>query len=186
MLMDAFTGEIRAFANNYYPYGWLPCFGQRVAINDYAALFSIVGSYYGSTDMRTYFTLPDLRGRTLIGVGGNLMLSLGDKTGAAKVTLNSYDLPPHTHSFTGAWCGDKSSYLAAPESEGTSYLGNFGYNTGTNTTTPGYVEDEDNPVTLNPSTIAQTGGNSSHENMSPFLAINYYICWDGYYPQRPS
>ena len=186
--MDAFIGEIRAYANNYYPYGWLPCFGQKIELNDDTApLFSIIGNYYGSSDMRTYFTLPDLRGRTLVGAGGNLGLSLGERTGDVRVTLNNYDLPSHTHSFTAAGGGDRTSLEAAPASDGTSYLSNFGYITaGAVTAMTGYVDDEDNPVTLDPSTIAQTGGNSSHENMAPFLAINYYICYEGYYPPRPS
>ena len=185
--MDAFTGEIRAYANNYYPDGWLPCIGQRVAINYYGALFSIIGNVYGESDLRTYFTLPDLRGRTLVGAGGNILgLPLGQKTGEARVTLNNWEMPEHAHSFTGAWSTDTSSYLTAPESGGTSYLGNFGYKTDAgNVATFGYVDEAENPVALNPSTIAQTGGNSSHENMAPFLAINYYICYDGYYPPRP-
>ena len=184
--MDAFTGEIRAFANNYYPDGWLPCFGQKVAINDYAALFSIVGTYYGKSDMRTYFTLPDLRGRTLVCAGGNLGLALGDKTGEVRVTLNSWEMPEHVHSLTSVMSADKPSLVAAPEDDGTSYLSNFGYKTNSGTpSTPGYVDEEENPVTLNPSAIAQTGGNLSHENMAPFLAINYYICSNGIYPPRP-
>ncbi len=185
--MDAFIGEIRAFANNYYPVGWLPCFGQKIELNDDSApLFSIIGTYYGDSDMRTYFTLPDLRGRTLVGTGGQLNLALGKRTGAVKVTLNAWEIPEHAHSFTSVMSADKPSLVAAPENNGTSYLSNFGYKTSSGTpSTPGYVDEEENPVTLNPSAIAQTGGNLSHDNMAPFLAINYYICSDGYYPQRP-
>jgi microcystin-dependent protein len=184
--MDAFTGEIRAFANNYYPVGWLPCLGQKITILDHEALFSIIGNYYGDSDMKTYFTLPDLRGRTLVGADGYLRLALGEKTGEVKVTLNAREIPEHAHSFTGAVSNDASSRIAAPESDGTSYLSNFGYNTNVSTSTAGYVKEAGTPVTLDPSTIAQTGGNSSHDNMAPFLAINYYICSDGYYPPRPS
>ena len=183
--MDAFIGEIRAFANNYYPQDWLPCIGQRVSIRDYEALFSVIGNYYGDSDMKTYFTLPDLKGRTLVGTGGLLGMSLGKKTGEVQVTVNSGQMPQHAHSFTGATSGDASSLIAAPESDGTSYLSNFGYKTDAVTSTPGYVDEAENPVTLNSSTIAQTGGNTSHDNMAPFLAINYYICCDGYYPPRP-
>nr|WP_321487038.1 tail fiber protein [uncultured Draconibacterium sp.] len=184
--MDAFIGEIRAFANNYYPVDWLPCLGQKVLINDYTALFSIIQNYYGESDMRTYFTLPDLRGRTLVGAGGQLSLSLGGKTGEERVTLNSWEIPEHAHSFTSVMSADKPSLVAAPENDGTSYLSNFGYKTDSGTpSTPGYVDEEENPVTLSPLAIAQTGGNLSHENMAPFLAINYYICSDGIYPQRP-
>nr|WP_319573284.1 tail fiber protein [uncultured Draconibacterium sp.] len=186
--MDAFIGEIRAYANNYYPDGWLPCLGQKVSINDYAALFSIIQNYYGDSDMRTYFTLPDLRGRTLVGTGGQLSLLMGEKAGEERVTLNSWEIPEHAHSFAVARSSDKSFDISAPESDGTSYLTNFGYKTTPEsdiTAVAGYVSEEDHPVTLNPSTIGQTGGNLSHENMAPFLAINYFICSDGIYPPRP-
>ena len=184
--MDAFIGEIRAFANNYYPVDWLPCLGQKITILDHEALFSIIGNYYGDSDMKTYFTLPDLRGRTLVGADGYLRLALGEKTGEARVTLNSREIPEHAHSFTSVMSADKPSLVAAPENDGTSYLSNFGYKTDSGSpSTPGYVDEEENPVTLNPSAIAQTGGNLSHNNMAPFLAINYYICSNGIYPPRP-
>lgn len=185
--MDAFIGEIRAFANNYYPVGWLPCLGQKVPINDNEALFSIVGTTYGPSDMRTYFTLPDLRGETLVGAGGSLGLSLGETAGEERVTLNAWEMPEHTHSSMAVMSADRESLLAAPENDGTSYLSNFGYKTdsGSTPSTPGYVDEEENPVVLNSSAISQAGGNRSHDNMAPFLAINYYICSEGYYPQRP-
>lgn len=185
--MDAFIGEIRAFANSFYPVDWYPCLGQRVSLNDdNAPLFSIIGTYYGPSDMRTYFTLPKLQGRTLVGPGGQLDLDIGERTGEVKVTLSEREIPEHSHSFTTAISSDQSAIVAAPESNGTSYLANFGYQKdGKIKLTPGYVSTEEKPVTLNPSTISQTGGNLSHDNMSPFLAINYYICYVGYYPPRP-
>jgi microcystin-dependent protein len=132
--------------------------------------------------MRTYFTLPDLRGKALVGAGGPLGLPLGKTTGEYSVILDSRDLPKHSHSFSGAWSADKDSYLTSPERNQTSFLGNFGFDGGT---APGYVGEMENDVVLDSSSIAQNGSNLPHNNMAPFLTINYYICSEGYYPPKP-
>lgn len=195
--MDAFIGEIRAFANTFYPMGWLPCNGDRVSLQEYQALFSIIGANYGPTDNQTYFTLPNLRGTALVGAGRNpqgaLNLSLGENTGTETVALTTNELPAHSHTFNGGTGTDPSQMLAAPDVSGTSVISNFGYknSAGSQVSTTGYVTQPTTPVILNPGTIAPAGGNTqaasvAHDNMAPYLAINYYICaTDGFYPQRP-
>jgi microcystin-dependent protein len=195
--MDAFIGEIRAFANNFYPDGWLPCNGQQASLQQYAALYSLIGTYYGPSDGRSYFTLPDLRATAMVGTGQNtpdgLNLQLGKSTGSETIALITNQVPTHTHSFNGAIGTDVTQMLSSPDSAGTSYLSNIGYNNdaGSRVSTPGYVDQAIAPVPLNPGTVQPAGGNTqsacaAHDNMAPYLAINYYICaTDGYYPERP-
>jgi microcystin-dependent protein len=196
--MDAFIGEIRAFANTWYPAGWLPCNGDRVSIIEYQMLFSIIGPYYGPTDGQTYFTLPDLRGTAMVGAGqnprGTLNLPLGQGTGTETTELTTAHMPLHAHTFNGAIGNDPTAQISSPENDGTSFLSNFAYKPtedGSLTGTPGYIDQPVSPVLLNPGTIAPAGGNTqsagvAHDNMAPYLAINYYICAeDGYYPPRP-
>jgi microcystin-dependent protein len=197
MFMDAFIGEIRAFANTFYPLGWLPCNGDRVPIMGNEALFSIIGAIYGPTDGQSYFTLPDLRGTAMVGNGqssqGGLNLPLGQSTGSETIALTTDQVPAHSHSFNGATGSDITQLLSSPDSAGTSCLSNIGYKNaaGSQVSTPGYVDQAIAPVTLNPGTVQLTGGNTqsacaAHDNMAPYLAINYYICaQDGYYPVRP-
>lgn len=195
--MDAFIGEIRAFANNYYPYGWLPCNGGRVPIQPYAALFSVIGNYYGPTDNQTYFTLPELRGTALVGVGqnpqGQLDLNIGEHDGMEKVALDGSQLPAHSHTLSGGTGSDATQMLNAPDPNGSSYISNFGYknSAGAQISTLGYVVQPASAVMLNQGSITPTGGNTQlnsvpHDNMSPYVAINYYICaTEGYYPEKP-
>ena len=197
--MDAFIGEIRAFANSYYPEGWLPCNGCKISIQQYQALFSVIGTNFGDSDGRTYFTLPNLQGMTIVGAGqsGGSMLNLGigETAGTETAPLINNNLAPHNHSFKGVGGGLSTARTKTADSTGTSHISNFLFqpqgSTATPVMAPGYLDQQNNPVTLNPATIGGTGGlpNGScqaHENRSPYLVINYYICvLDGYYPPRP-
>lgn len=196
--MDAFIGEIRAFANNYYPDGWLLCWGQQAPLQQYQALYSIIGTYYGPTDGRTYFTLPDLRGAAIVGVGqspvgGAMYHALGKSAGTETVALERNTQAVHSHKFSGIAGGAAAARLSTADS-GTSYLSNFLYwqtAGGTQTPAPGYLDKSQAPVVLRPDTISPAGGNfqgvsDPHENMPPFLAIGYFICAiSDYYPPRP-
>jgi microcystin-dependent protein len=194
--MDAFIGEIRAFANNYYPEGWLPCTGQQISIQQYQALYAVIGTLYGNSDGRTYFTVPNLQGVSLVGAGrnpaGQLDLNLGESTGAEGFALIASELPAHNHTFTGA-IGATTARISTADNR-TSFVSNFAINPtsgGPSTSALGYVATAPTPVFLNLNTIASTGGNAQgicdpHENRSPFLVINYYICaTDGVFPPRP-
>lgn len=190
--MDAFIGEIRAFANTFCPNGWLPCYGQQVSIRDFPALYSIVQQYYGPSDLRTYFTLPYLQGCTFVGAGGTTGIPLGYMSGTEAVTLEYSDIAAHTHVFYGATGGDSNARISTADTQRACYLSNFGYKVtpdATVTAALGYVAKAPTPVNLNPLTISYAGGNIPclpHENRAPSLVIRHCICaLDGDYPPKP-
>jgi microcystin-dependent protein len=196
--MDAFIGEIRPFANNYYPDGWLPCEGKTAPLQQYKLLYSIIGTLYGPTDGSTYFTLPDLRGAATVGVGqspygGAMYHALGKSAGSETVALDRNTLAVHSHEFNGVTGGLPAARLSTADN-GTSYLSGFLYwptPGGSPSGAPGYLDQSQAPVVLRADTITPAGGNSQgitdpHENMPPFLAIGYFICAiSDYYPPRP-
>jgi microcystin-dependent protein len=99
--MDAYLGEIRIFAGNYAPAGWLLCQGQTLQVSQYQALFAVIGDQYGG-DGTVTFGLPDLRGRTVIGEGQGVDLTnrtLGEKDGEETVTLDASEIPSHAHTL---------------------------------------------------------------------------------------
>jgi microcystin-dependent protein len=136
---DPFLGEIRMFAGNFAPQGWAFCAGQILAIASNQALFALLGDVYGG-DGKTTFSLPDLRGRAPVGVGGGgntgpglSSIPLGQKSGAESVSLSYSQLPNHTHqaTFSGATSAVKVSAdvatssanaMVPPTSGNTTYL----------------------------------------------------------------
>ncbi|NNF56787.1 MAG: phage tail protein [Rhodothermaceae bacterium] len=152
------------FAGNFAPRGWAFCDGQLLAISQYTALFSILGTTYGG-DGRTTFGLPDLRGRVPIGPGTGPGLSnrpLGARGGAEQVTLSVTQLASHAH------ITQKSS--DEPAGAGT---GNYPLQR---------VLDDD--LVVPGATTDTTGGGQPHENMPPFLAVYYCIALQGIFPSR--
>ncbi len=170
--MEGTLAQIILFGGNFAPRNWAFCEGQLLAINSNQALFSLLGTIYGG-DGRTTFGLPDLRGRVPIHPGSGPGLStyrLGQKGGIENVTLTINQIPSHNH------------ILAASNDAGTSsepsnmLLANTGaldkeYGTG-------------NPTAMNSQAISNSGGNQSHYNMQPYLALNYCICIQGLFPSR--
>ncbi len=187
--MDAFIGEIRAFANNFYPYGWLPCDGSSFNPTTYQTLYAVIGIKFGGNG-QTSFQVPDLRGSALVSAGqtphGSNFL-FAKATGTEQVTLTASNLPVHNHTFNGVTGGAATAKLSIADNN-TSYISNFGYlSAGAATIAPAYLTAAQTPITLNTATISPAGGKngacSPHENRSPFVAINYYICaTDGYFP----
>jgi microcystin-dependent protein len=171
---DSFIGEIMMFAGNFPPQNWAFCDGQLLPIAPNTALFSLIGTYYGG-DGQTTFALPDLRGRLPMHTGsgpgpGLSPRSLGESGGAENVTLISTQMPAHTHalqvdSANGTTASPGGALLARDPSGTPAY--------GVNTT-----------GTLSAQAIASAGGSQPHQNMPPFLAINYCICVQGIYPPR--
>ncbi len=185
--MDAFIGEIRAFGFNFSPLGWLSCNGQRASVQQYPALYSILGGTYGVTDYKTYFTLPDLRCRAVLdstNSGTYPNLTLGSVSGNASVTLSISQVPAHTHTcITGA----AGTMGGTPSPQGYPSLVKGGltlydsWTPPTATTTAIFGTNVVTPVGGNPN----AGGYASpHENCSPYLTLNFCICNDGYYPPR--
>lgn len=172
-MSEPFVGEVRMFAGNFAPRGWAFCDGQLLAVSQNDALFSLLGTIYGG-DGRTTFGLPDMRGRLALHAGHGPGLSdrrLGAKGGTEKETLTVNQLPSHTH---GASANNTTGSAATP-------TGAFAKDTtGSNI----YVQNMTVPTNLNSNGMSHVGGSRSHDNMMPYLCINYIIALVGIYPSR--
>ncbi len=160
-MTEPFLGEIRAFAFNFAPVGWAACSGQLLPINQNTALFSLLGTNYGGDGIST-FALPNLNGRVVIGM--NSSHPIGETGGEESHTLSQSELPPHTHGQPG------SSALETTDR------------------TPDAVPAAGGQYATNPDTAMAptgiTGGGLPHNNMQPYLSINYCIAMQGIFPSR--
>ena len=170
-MSEPFLAEVRMVGFNFAPRGWGFCDGQILPINQNQSLYSLLGTTYGG-DGRTSFALPDLRGRTPIHVGrsdGGVIHTLGQKSGEETHTLSAYEMPQHKH------------YVQADSASGTTrsptghVLGGF---------PGGYADYSANSVTLRSGTLTNVGGGQAHENMQPYLAVNFCIALQGLFPSR--
>jgi len=176
--MDPFIGQILAFGLNFAPKGWELCNGQLLSIAQYQALFSLLGTTYGGNGVTT-FALPDLRGRVAINQGqspGAKSYVMGESSGQEQVTLISTQMPTHNHVATFLGNGEDAS----SGEPGNKTLGSASANI-YNANPPESGE------TLNAGSIqvGVAGGNMPHNNMQPYLTINYCIATEGIYPSRP-
>lgn len=178
-MAEPFLGEIRIFAGNFAPRNWAFCDGQLVPVSQNAALFSLVGTAYGG-DGRTTFGLPDLRGRLPMHPGSGPGLTarrLGQKGGAESVMLSEAQLPKHTHNI-GATNnpGDATTpggNIPAATGEGTSEV----------PATKAYANTVPN-AELRREIVRPAGGGEAHDNMPPFLCVNFIIALAGVLPSR--
>lgn len=179
--MDPFLGEIRTFPWSWAPQGWALCDGTQLPVQQNLALNALLGQTFGGNGS-TMFALPDLRGRTPIHVGlgpdGQTYL-YGQKGGVETVTLTLSNLPPHIHTVnalsgtTGNAPGAKS---ALPATVGVS---------GKNPTVNIYSVPNAAPmVSLSGDTFSTEGGSAPHNNMQPFLVLNFCIATAGIFPPR--
>lgn len=171
---DPYIGELAIFAGNYAPQGWAFCNGQTLSISEYDALFNLIGTTYGGNG-ETTFQLPDLRGRVPLhaagGAGSRLSpYYLGQQAGAESVTLTAAQLPFHTHSLPASNLpGTTASPLGAvPADNG---AGSAQY-------APAGSSLSGQPT----QNLGSAGGNQPHNNLQPYLAINYIIALYGIYP----
>jgi len=170
--MDPFLGQIILFAGNFAPRGWALCEGQILPINQYQALFSILGTTYGG-DGRTSFALPDLRGRAPVSEGNGAGLSsksLGEKGGNDQTTLVTANLPSAQVAIPASTAAGTvpepgGTYPAAPSDDKLLY---------TNGTTSG---------SMSHGSLIGTA-NISYSNECPYLAMNYIIALTGTFPSR--
>ena len=191
--MNPFLAEIVMFAGNFAPRGWAFCDGQLLPINQYQALFSLLGTTYGG-DGRTTFALPDLRGRSPIHAGHGPGLSdikLGQRGGRETVTLTVSELPNHFHTvnFSGSSVNAAVS-LPAVADEGTSdeAEGNILASGITNLYASASAADANlapvaAPLSGSANTL-NTGGQQPFNIRNPFLGINYIIALQGVFPSR--
>lgn len=176
--MDGYIGEIKMFVGTFAPYCWLFCEGQTLPINDYSALFNLIGTTYGG-DGISNFKLPDLRGRVVLGAGTGQGLSTrkpADKGGVENVTLALAEMPSHSHTVK---C-DSTSVEAN--------LSNSPLNSLPATLTgeaKGYGTNETNNPMMKSDMLSISGSNQPHDNMPPWGCIHYIICFEGIWPPRP-
>src|SRR5690242_513541 len=164
-MSEPFLGEIKIISWNFPPKGWTFCNGQLLPINQNQALFSILGTTYGG-DGRVNFGLPNLQGRMPVHVGNGIVL--GELGGETSHTLNISELPAHNHVPVGS-----STDASVPGPSGAVWA-----NKATNpySTAGG--------VSMNPACITAVGGNQPHENMSPYLVLNFIIALQGIFPSQ--
>jgi microcystin-dependent protein len=171
--MDPFVAEIRIFPFNFAPNGWAFCDGQLLPLSQNTALFSLLGTTYGG-DGKSNFALPDMQGNVPMhpGQGPGLSLhDLGEVGGSETVTLLESEIPSHSH-VLNASNADGTDQQAGAEL----YAGGVGgiapY------AAPGAL------TLMSPSSIAPAGGDQPHNNMQPFLTLNFCIALQGVYPPR--
>ena len=164
-MSEPFLAEIRMVGFNFAPRGWSFCDGQILPINQNQSLFSLLGTTYGG-DGRTSFALPDLRGRTPIHVGDGY--NQGQKTGVETVTLSAAEMGQHTHAV---------NVNSAPGNKN-EVFGNFLGATGVN------AYRADHNTAMSGSSLSFVGNGQAHNNMQPFLAINFCIALQGLFPPR--
>ena len=165
-MSEPFLAEVRIVGFNFAPRGWAFCDGQILPINQNQSLYSLLGTTYGG-DGRTSFALPDMRGRTPIHVGNGHRE--GQTSGEETHTLSVAEMPNHDHA------------LRATDANATS--GDPAGNVFGRSTFSAYVGPS-NLVDMNSATVANVGGGQAHDNMMPYLAINFCIALQGLFPSR--
>lgn len=171
-MADPFIGEIRMAGFNFAPNGWARCEGQLLSIAQNTALFSLLGTQFGGNGQTT-FALPDLRGRVPIQRGqgpGLSSYSIGEVVGSEQVTLTAAQIPGHSHGLVAARDGARSdqpsgNLLASGEADV-------------------FSRDTGNPVAMAATAVAPTGGSQPHQNMQPYLCVNFIIALFGIFPPR--
>ena len=172
-MSDQYLGEIRMFAGNFAPQGWALCNGQLLPISQNTALFSLVGTYYGGDGVTT-FALPNLQSRVAIHQGQGPGLSpyvLGQQGGTENVTLTTQQMPQHNHAINtfqgpGASSHPANAILASGSSD------------------KPYTTNTTDGSTLNPQAVSFVGSSQPHNNLQPYLTINFIIALQGIYPSR--
>ena len=168
-MAQPYVGEIRMFAGNFAPAGWMFCEGQLLPISEYETLFNLIGTTYGG-DGESTFALPDLRGRVPVHQGNGFVLA--ETGGAETITLTVSQVPAHTHPLLG------STRVAAdvnPEKRvvaGTGTAGAFSY-----------VEDVPSQD-MAPAAISSAGGSQPHQNFQPYLCVDFIISLFGIFPSQ--
>lgn len=174
-MSDQFIGEIRIFGGNSVPTGWLPCNGQFLPVNPYGALFSLLGYTYGLGEGGNSFALPNLQARVPLSSGqgpGLSLRTLGESGGYSTITLMPSELATHSHIANG---DNSNSGVASPE--------NAVWGTTGRSRPPAYYPGPPNAA-MSPESIEPTGGDQPHNNLPPYLVLNFCIAYQGIFPQR--
>jgi len=172
--MDPYVGEIRVVGFNFAPVGWALCNGQILAISQNTALFSLLGTYYGGNGT-TNFALPNLQGSAPMHQGNGAGLSprtIGETGGETAVTLLTTEIPSHTHVAQSA----AASTASTPGP--TTIFGGGGRGKGLAYGPAG------GPVAMSAQAVGTAGGGGPHNNMPPYVTLNFIIALQGVYPSR--
>jgi microcystin-dependent protein len=174
-MSDPFLSEIKMMSFNFPPKGWAMCNGQLLPINQNQALFSLLGTTYGG-DGRTTFALPNLQGAAPMQWGQGPGLSnrdLGEVGGTGTVTLAESQIPSHTHQVMGGGPAETND-------PGPNVI--LGTARGANIYAP--PPGPPGLVSMSPQALTSAGGSQPHNNMQPYLTLNFCIAMQGIYPPR--
>jgi len=172
--MDPFVAEIRIFPFNFAPKGWAFCNGQILPLSQNTALFSLLGTTYGG-DGKSNFALPDMQGNAPMhpGQGPGLSLhDLGETGGSSTVTLLESEIPAHTHALRdhdldlGELNAPAANRTLAKSANANAYTAAA------------------NPAPMAPAALTVAGGSQPHNNMQPYLTVNFCIALQGVFPPR--
>jgi microcystin-dependent protein len=164
-MAQPYVGEIRMFAGNFAPAGWMFCEGQLIPISENETLFQLIGTTYGG-DGQSTFALPDLRGRIPIHQGNGVILA--ETGGAEEITLTVNQLPVHSHPLLASATVSNQS---APTNNVVAQSSSADL----------YIEDTPN-VSLVAAAIGSVGGSQPHTNFQPYLCVNFIISLFGIFP----
>ncbi len=169
--MDAYTGEIRMIAGTYAPRGWAICDGRLLKIAEYPELVPLFGRTYGGDGVKT-FGLPDLRGRLPAHCQDSFSpWTLGRKVGTEQETISEAQMAPHNHPMQGSSRTPYSQEVANNIVCNTDEVKFYKKTASTARQTSLYVES-----------VGVVGGGSAHNNLMPYLCINFIVCLEGTYP----
>jgi microcystin-dependent protein len=168
-MAQPYVGEIRLFAGNFAPAGWMFCEGQLLPISENETLFQLIGTTYGG-DGQSTFALPDLRGRIPIHQGSGFILA--ETGGAEQITLTVSQIPTHSHA---ALCSNNTSTTTVAQSAVPAPP--------IDVNALGFGADAPN-TTLAPVTIGPVGGSQPHTNFQPYLCVDFIISLFGIFPSQ--
>ncbi len=169
-MAQPYVGEIRMFAGNFAPAGWMFCAGQLLPIAENETLFQLIGTTYGG-DGESTFALPDLRGRLPLHQGNGFILA--ETGGAEEITLTASQIPAHSHALLA------TSSNAANTNAPNAVLAQ-------NTTYEPYLSPASFPANtpLFPGTVSAVGGSQPHTNFQPYLCVSFIISLFGIFPSQ--
>jgi microcystin-dependent protein len=179
-MSEPFVGQITVYPYTFPPNGWADCAGQLLPINQYSALFSLLGVQYGGNGTSN-FALPNLQGMVPVGQGtlpGGSTYDMGEAAGSETVTITQSTMPNHSHSLSATTvhgtANPPGGQLLASVQKGTPFAPTKGniYNTAAPDTT------------LTPGSTGAAGGSQPHNNIQPFLVLRYCIALQGVFPPR--
>lgn len=179
-MSDQFVAEIRIMGFNFAPTGWAACDGQILPISQNSALFSLLGTYYGGNGQST-FALPNMQGNAPMqqGQGNGLSLrDLGEMSGSENVTLLSSEMPLHSHPMM---VSNTTATTAVPTN---AVPAKIGYSTGTQTGGGVAYSPTAPAVQFAPQALSPAGASLPHNNMQPYLTLNFCIALQGIFPPR--